>query len=566
MCLTGAMRRPSVGVLRRAKGVVMGENVRRLFRGALCLFLLLVVPIIHVGAQAGPIIVDHTSTDLGQIPQAWIDQARSQFRLAYGHTSHGSQIVSGMTLLEQASSLYRFNRNGAGGALSLHDYTPEGDLGNPNRTAWYHRTRQLLDAPGNDRNLIMWSWCGQVGWASASDIADDYLALMSQLERDYPDVTFVYMTGHLAGTGLEGNLHQRNEQIRDYCRVNDKVLFDFADIERYDPDGRDFMPLYVDDGCYYDGGNWAEEWCAANPGECATCDCAHSHCLNCQQKGRAFWWMMARLAGWSGAVQGPTATPTATGAVTPTATAMATGTSTTPPTVATATPTATLGDRRQVMVLQQGAQPDAGYAGAADVILANDVTANANLGGLEHLECFYGEAEHRRTLLRWDLSPLPKGCYVQSAVVELYRYDGEAELPMPVALYTCAADWVEGTGYAFWPSDAYVPDGATWTNAAPGTPWDTPGGDYGDMLAETVLPTSLTSGWVRWDATAAVKAWVEQGLPNHGLLLRGTAGQYTYHYFHSKEAENSALRPKLTVTYWRTWPERRLHIPLILKG
>jgi len=31
------------------------------------------------------------------------------------------------------------------------------------------------------------------------------------------------------------------------------------------------------------------------------CDeCAHSQALNCVLKGRAFWWMMARLAGWNG--------------------------------------------------------------------------------------------------------------------------------------------------------------------------------------------------------------------------------------------------------------------------
>ena len=58
------------------------------------------------------------------------------------------------------------------------------------------------------------------------------------------------------------------------------------------------------DGCYYYENeiryNWAEEWCERNPGECDACGCAHSHCLNCQQKGKAFWWMMARMAGWDG--------------------------------------------------------------------------------------------------------------------------------------------------------------------------------------------------------------------------------------------------------------------------
>ena len=198
--------------------------------------------------------------------------------------------------------LYDFNTNGAvqAGVLSLADRTPSGDLGNPDRVTWEARTRTYLNGPGSDRNVVVWSWCGQADTSEGN--IDLYLNLMDGLEQDYPDVTFVYMTGHLNGTGETGNLHQRNEQIRDYCRANNKVLFDFADIESYDPDGDYFLDLDADDDCSYDGGNWADEWCADNPGDplCATCSCAHSRALNCNLKGRAFWWMMARLAGWSG--------------------------------------------------------------------------------------------------------------------------------------------------------------------------------------------------------------------------------------------------------------------------
>ena len=55
---------------------------------------------------------------------------------------------------------------------------------------------------------------------------------MIRLELEFPQVTFVYMTGHLDGTGEDGNLHQRNNQIREFCRINNKVLFDCADINR----------------------------------------------------------------------------------------------------------------------------------------------------------------------------------------------------------------------------------------------------------------------------------------------------------------------------------------------
>ncbi len=127
---------------------------------------------------------------------------------------------------------------------------------------------------------------------------------MNQLEQDYPNVTFVYMTGHLDGTGSNGTLNLMNERIRAYCRTNNKILFDFADIESYDPDGYYFLDLNADDNCDYDGGhNWATHWCAGHPGHelCApVTECAHSQSLNCNLKARAFWWMLARIAGWTG--------------------------------------------------------------------------------------------------------------------------------------------------------------------------------------------------------------------------------------------------------------------------
>ncbi|HEY71787.1 MAG TPA: DUF11 domain-containing protein [Thermoflexia bacterium] len=256
--------------------------------------------------MASPIIIDHTCTDLSTIPDHWIEQAKDQLRLSYGHTSHGSQPVSGMSVLENEPSyggLYDFNTNGAvvSDTLSLDDSTPSGDLGHDGDTSWADRTRAYLDGAGGDRNVVVWSWCGGVHDNSEAGI-NAYLAAMNQLEQDYPNVTFVYMTGHLEGTGEGGNLHQRNEQIRDYCIANNKVLFDFADIESYDPDGNYYLDQGADDYCNYDSGNWADEWCAAHSGDplCESCSCAHSRSLNCNLKARAFWWMLARIAGWSG--------------------------------------------------------------------------------------------------------------------------------------------------------------------------------------------------------------------------------------------------------------------------
>ena len=71
-----------------------------------------------------------------------------------------------------------------------------------------------------------------------------YLDRMAALERDFPTVRFVYMTGHLDGSGANGSVHKRNEQIRSFCRSNGKILYDFADIESWDPEGKThYLPM-----------------------------------------------------------------------------------------------------------------------------------------------------------------------------------------------------------------------------------------------------------------------------------------------------------------------------------
>ncbi len=236
----------------------------------------------------GGLVADHEAADdFDRIPDAYITAAKNDYHIFYGHTSHGGQILTGLQMIEAIDGRYAYN-NGAG---SLQIDEQWADLGERGDLDWVETTRAVLDVEAGHINMVMWSWCGGVSGNTEAGI-NTYLQAMDQLESDYPDVVFVYMTGHLDGEGPSSNLYERNNQIRNYCRSHDKVLFDFADVESYDPDGN-YYP-WDDDGC-----NWCSDWCATHG--CPSCgSCAHSHCFNCYRKGRAFWWMMARIAGWGG--------------------------------------------------------------------------------------------------------------------------------------------------------------------------------------------------------------------------------------------------------------------------
>jgi hypothetical protein len=276
-------------------------------------------------SNAQTIIANHLCTDITKIPSQWIDSARSKLHIAYGHTSHGSQVIDGMTgLVDFANgggkglslpnNTFVWNNGGTGGALDLRDYAMGGDVGY--YPDWVNNTRNYLGVPNADGrgsnypevNVIIWSWCGQVSGKYANGtLVSEFLDPMNQLEQDYPNVNFVYMTGHL-DHGDDFNNKAANDSIRRYCNNESKILFDFSDIESYNPDGNYFQ--YADDACNYyssqddyeSDGNWAEEWRALHTEnvDWYNCSSAHSDPLNANQKAYAIWWLWARLAGWDG--------------------------------------------------------------------------------------------------------------------------------------------------------------------------------------------------------------------------------------------------------------------------
>jgi hypothetical protein len=268
------------------------------------------------------VIANHNHIDITQLTESQINHAKAMLHIAYGHTSHGSQITSGMSGLVSFANgegkgmshppdIFAWNNGGSSGALDLHDYAMGGDVGY--YPQWYNNTISYLGpvdpATGRgtnqtDVNVIMWSWCGQVDSKYANGTLDsEYLTPMALLEAEYWNVSFIYMTGHVDHWD-DANNKAANQMIRDYCTANNKILFDFADIESYDPDGT-FYEFPHDNCDYYAGpggsaiGNWATEWRATHTEgvDWYSCSSAHSDALNANMKAYAVWWMFTQIAG-----------------------------------------------------------------------------------------------------------------------------------------------------------------------------------------------------------------------------------------------------------------------------
>lgn len=251
-------------------------------------------PIARTKSATSGMIIDHNAVDAAVIPLPWLDQARA-LDTFFGHKSVGNNILDGMVDLQvQNSERYTIAMQyGWPNWFADNDGILHRTIG----TNYYPETKidafntHLRDDGFHVADVAMMKFCpSDVPPFSSTPAADTWVAyrdMMNALEHDYPGVTFVWWTISLMTADDNRGNDERavfNGLVREYCAASGCLLFDIADIESHDPDG---SPIVGPTGheAMYNG---------------YSDDGAHLNEMGRQRVANAFWWLLARAAGWAG--------------------------------------------------------------------------------------------------------------------------------------------------------------------------------------------------------------------------------------------------------------------------
>lgn len=173
-------------------------------------------------------------------------------------------------------------------------------------------------------------------------------------------------------------------------------------------------------------------------------------------------------------------------------------------------------------------QPDAA-AGKDACYREEEPTINFGTSNLlEHIGPGYyaGNFYERESVAQFDLSSIPSGATIISAVLSLKLYQTNGGYGTnSIGAYGITTSWAENT--------------VTWNSK--------PSKDAA-ATATTNVPPSGVGNWYDWTITSLVQAWHSGTRSNYGVLLKVDSGN-NYSYFYSSDHSVADDRPKLVVQY-----------------
>ena len=243
--------------------------MKRLFNLFISLVICLFLPQI-AGAQY--IRADHTTVDITKIPDGALSLA-ANLRVMLRRASVGGNISDGLNALQSADAKY--NR-------SKWDFQDRGNNG------WLSKVNDFATQTAiqsSNFDVLSMKFCFIDPAANFSYYRDTLL----QLENRYPSKRFVWWTMPILNS-TDGNESLRqtfNDNVRAYAAANGKLLFDIADIEAYSTAGQKKT-----DGSGHE--LQQDVWSQLD---------GHLNSAGSLRVASAWWWLMARVAGWNGTTE-----------------------------------------------------------------------------------------------------------------------------------------------------------------------------------------------------------------------------------------------------------------------
>lgn len=242
-----------------------------------------------VSARAEAIVIDHACVDETDraIPQEFLDKART-LKVLFGHQSVGGNILEGLAALaEKHPDRYACEPANEPEASWFDEHMGWGEFAvgeneDPLGKIAHFERKLAKEGYGAKLDAAMMKLCF-VDFGGEKDKAKEtfekYRAAMESLEKSFPKLRLVWWTAPLQEEDNAAR-NEYNRLLRVHCKANGKVLFDLADIEAHDSKGN----------------------AAREPGLCKAYseDGGHLNDAGKARVARAWWWLMARLAGWTG--------------------------------------------------------------------------------------------------------------------------------------------------------------------------------------------------------------------------------------------------------------------------